>query len=248
MTFAQVREPSDLRAPQPAISAGRIFDVILASCGLLVLAPIMLLVALAIWIDSGRPILFSQMRLGRRARPFRIYKFRKFHRESKASDWGVTIKGDSRLTRLGSVLARTKIDELPQLWNLLKGDMSIVGPRPESLKFADCFAGAYDKVLEYQPGIFGPNQFYFGDESSLYPDACDPERFYREVLFPVKANIDVGYFAARTVRGDIGWIIHGVLGVFGWRSLPAGVLSRLAAAFSDAGYGRAELQPQSSNK
>ncbi len=221
MILAEIRGRVKRAAQKTTISARRILDLIIASTGLVLLGPIMLLVSMAIWIDSGRPIFFSQVRLGQSGRQFRIYKFRKFHKESGTPGSGITIKDDGRLTRLGRFLGRTKLDELPQLWNILEGDMTTVGPRPESLVFADCFTGAYLRVLEHKPGIFGPNQFYFEDEGSLYPDASDSERFYREVIFPLKASIDLAYFPRRTIRADIGWIICGVLAVFGLPPLPA---------------------------
>src|SRR5207247_10219766 len=120
-----------------------------------------------ILIETGSPILFVQTRLGLFGRAFRMYKFRKFYPDAGKGD-GVTLKGDKRMPRLGAVLERTKIDELPQLWNILKGDMTMVGPRPESSDLADCFTGEYAGVLEYTPGLFGPNQFYFRAESALY--------------------------------------------------------------------------------
>ena len=195
-------------------------DLIIASAGLVLLGPLMMLVGLVIRIDSGQPIFFSQVRLGQRGRHFRIHKFRKFRKESGTAGCGVTVRDDRRLTRLGSFLERTKLDELPQLWNILKGDMAIVGPRPESLGFADCFAGVYFRILDHKPGIFGPNQFYFRNEGSLYPDASDPEQFYREVLFPLKAGVDLAYFPYRTIPADIGWTIRGALAVFGLHLRP----------------------------
>jgi lipopolysaccharide/colanic/teichoic acid biosynthesis glycosyltransferase len=221
MILAEMRGLANRAAQKTTISARRILDLIIASTGLVLLGLIMMLVCVAIWIDSGRPIFFSQVRLGQSGRQFRIYKFRKFQKESGKAGSGVTIKDDGRLTRLGRFLGRTKLDELPQLWNILKGDMTAVGPRPESLVFADCFTRAYLGVLEHKPGIFGPNQFYFRDEGSLYPDASDSERFYREVLFPLKASIDLAYFPRRTIPADIGWIIRGVLVVFGLHPFPA---------------------------
>jgi lipopolysaccharide/colanic/teichoic acid biosynthesis glycosyltransferase len=204
----------------------RFLDLIIACTGLVVLGPIMMLVALAIWADSGRPIFFSQVRVGQMGRHFRMYKFRKFHKDCGRVDCPVTIQSDRRMTRLGSVLAKTKLDELPQLWNILKGEMSVVGPRPESLDLEDCFVGFYRRVLDHKPGIFGPNQVFFRDEASLYRDASDPEELYREVLFPLKARIDLAYFSHRTILSDIGWIIFGALAVFGLRSVPATNSSR----------------------
>jgi lipopolysaccharide/colanic/teichoic acid biosynthesis glycosyltransferase len=205
----------------------RILDLITAALGLALLSPVIILTALAIWIESGRPIFFSQIRLGQSGRHFYIYKFRKFHKDSGSSDRPLTMTNDARMTRLGRFLQKTKLDELPQLWNILKGDMSVVGPRPESLAFADCFSGIYLRVLDYKPGIFGPSQIWFRDEDSLYRENADPERFYREVLFPLKARIDLAYFPHRTISSDMAWIARGVLAVLRWRSLPQPTASNM---------------------
>ena len=228
MAVAQVRGAVGPLAGKAAVPVRRMLDLIIAGAGLIVLAPVIILVALAIWIESGRPILFSQIRLGLFWRHFRMYKFRKFHRQIGTDGCGVTVEGDQRLTKLGAFLAKTKLDELPQLWNVLKGDMSTVGPRPESLNFADCMTRGYLGVLQHKPGIFGPNQLYFRDEGSLYPEACDPEEFYRDVLFPLKANIDLAYFPNRTFADDFGWIARSVFGVFGLRALPRKFTAMLA--------------------
>jgi lipopolysaccharide/colanic/teichoic acid biosynthesis glycosyltransferase len=198
----------------------RTLDVCISVAALFLLAPLMILVALAIWIDSGRPIFFSQVRVGQGGRHFRLYKFRKFRPNQGGLGHAVTLQNDPRLTPLGSVLAWTKLDELPQLWNVLTADMSIVGPRPETLEFADCFRGSYRKVLDYKPGIFGPNQVFFRNESLLYTEMCDPQQFYREVLFPLKARVDLTYFPSRNLFLDIAWIFRGVLAIFGLRSCP----------------------------
>jgi lipopolysaccharide/colanic/teichoic acid biosynthesis glycosyltransferase len=218
--MTSIQFPRLTRSLETRVSASRLLDLIIATTALAIFSPIMILAALAIWFDSGRPIFFSQVRLGRQGRRFRIYKFRKFCNESAAAGSPLTMKNDARMTRPGRLLRKMKFDELPQLWNVLKGDMSIVGPRPESLDFADCFTGAYLRVLNYLPGIFGPSQVFFRNEDSFFPDDSDPARFYRDVLFPLKANIDLAYFPHRTIFSDIGWTMRGVLAVFGCRSLP----------------------------
>lgn len=210
----------ELRRPPvpPMGAAARLLDVVVAAAVLIFVTPIMILVAAAIFVEDGGPILFSQVRLGRRGRHFRMYKFRKFHKGRPAGP-SLTAKDDPRLTCVGRFLARTKLDELPQLWNVLKADMSIVGPRPESLDFRDCFEGCYGAVLEYRPGIFGPSQVLFRNEGSLYRGRADPEQFYRNVLFPLKARIDLAYFTHRTLFRDFVWAVRGALAVFGWSSL-----------------------------
>jgi lipopolysaccharide/colanic/teichoic acid biosynthesis glycosyltransferase len=188
----------------------RVLDILCAGGAVLVLAPVMLVVVLAIWIESGRPILFSHCRLGQHARPFRMYKFRKFRPDCDNHGCPLTVEGDGRLTAVGRVLAAGKLDELPQLWNVLWGDMSLVGPRPESLAFADCFLNGFERIHEHKPGLFGPCQVMFRHESKLYPDGIAAVEFYRKILFPAKAEIDLAYFSRRTLVSDFGWILRGV--------------------------------------
>ena len=191
----------------------RLLDLSCAVIAAILLAPVASIVALAIWIEGGRPILFSQLRLGQHGRPFRMYKFRKFRPDCDCGGSPVTVEDDDRLTRLGRFLAVSKLDELPQLWNLACGDMSLVGPRPESLAFRDCFCGGFEKILAHKPGLFGPCQALFRHESRHYPAELDPAEFYRRVLFPAKAAIDLAYFSRRTVVSDFGWVVRTVWAV-----------------------------------
>ena len=224
---AHVQTPPAGTAPaQPGIDMRRGFDCLLALAALLCLAPVLAVVAAAIWIESGGPVLFSQTRLGQGARRFRLHKFRKFGdhaRQGQAQQHGlaVTLRDDPRMTRVGRLLERTKLDELPQLWNIVVGEMALVGPRPESLAFANCFNGACTDVLDHRPGIFGPCQAVFRNESLLYRAVPDPEDFYRTVLFPLKAQIDLAYFPNRSALSDMAWVIRGVIAIFGWSPLPS---------------------------
>jgi hypothetical protein len=133
----------------------------------------------------------------------------------------VTVSGDARMTRLGRFLERSKFDEIPQLWNILKGEMSFVGPRPETLRFKDLFQGEFARVHDFVPGIFGPNQVAFRNESTMYPPDRNPEDFYREELFPKKARQDIAYFSQATAFSDVLWILrglwHSVVGAVDWR-------------------------------
>jgi lipopolysaccharide/colanic/teichoic acid biosynthesis glycosyltransferase len=189
----------------------RALDILGSGVAACVLAPVMLIVTLAIWIESGRPILFSQLRLGQYGHPFRMYKFRKFRPDCDDQGCPLTVEGDGRLTAIGRFLAASKLDELPQLWNVLRGDMSLVGPRPESLAFSDCFRNGFEKVHEHKPGLFGPCQAIFRHESKLYPAGVSSVEFYRQVLFPAKAKIDITYFSRRTLVSDLAWILRGTL-------------------------------------
>jgi len=188
----------------------RAIDIVCAGTAMLVLAPVALIVTLAILLEGGRPILFSQLRLGEKARPFRMYKFRKFRPDCDDRGCPLTLDGDGRMTTIGRVLAATKLDELPQLWNVLRGDMSLVGPRPEVPAFADCFRNGLEKIHEHKPGLFGPCQVLFRDESKLYPADVAAVDFYRRVLFPAKAKIDLAYFSRRTLVSDLGWVLRAV--------------------------------------
>jgi len=192
----------------------RILDILIAAAGLVLLSPLMLLIAIAVVMESNGPVFFSQARLGLGGRRFRIYKFRKFHNDIGKTGCPLTVRNDARMSRVGRVLARTKLDELPQLYNILLGHMAFVGPRPESLDFADCFAGPYRKILDFRPGLFGPSQVAFRHESSFFPEG-DPTRFYRDVLFPLKAAADLSYYPNRSVSADLKWFLRGVLAVAG---------------------------------
>jgi lipopolysaccharide/colanic/teichoic acid biosynthesis glycosyltransferase len=190
------------------MSTRRVIDVLCAGAAIVLLSPVFVIVAFVILIESGRPILFSQLRLGQNGEPFRIYKFRKFRPSCDANGSPLTLQQDDRMTTVGDILAATKLDELPQLWNVLRGDMSLVGPRPESFTFADCFRDGFEKLLEHKPGLFGPCQVMFRHESRLYPTDAPTADFYREVLFPAKAKIDLAYFPRRTLVSDFGWIVR----------------------------------------
>lgn len=201
--------------------ARRVIDMLCVGLAMALLSPVFVIVALVILLESGRPILFSQLRLGRRGEPFRIYKFRKFGPNCGNDGSPLTLASDERMTTAGRFLAATKLDELPQLWNVLRGDMSLVGPRPESLSFSDCFRDGFEKVLEHKPGVFGPCQVLFRHESRMYPTDAPAADFYREVLFPAKAGIDLAYFPHRTLASDFGWIARAahVIAVECWTAL-----------------------------
>ncbi len=203
------------------VNARRIIDLVGAVAALSLLSPVFVVVAAVIWIESGRPILFSQLRLGQNGQPFYIYKFRKFRPSCDDKGSPLTLQGDERMTAVGRILAATKLDELPQLWNVLRGDMSLVGPRPESLTFADCFRDGFERLLDHKPGVFGPCQVIFRHENKLYPADAPAADFYREVLFPAKAKIDLAYFPRRTLASDLGWIVRagGVIAAECWAAL-----------------------------
>jgi lipopolysaccharide/colanic/teichoic acid biosynthesis glycosyltransferase len=196
-------------------AASRALDIALSSIGIILASPIILLIVLAILIESGRPVFFAQTRLGQHGRHFRLFKFRKFRNGAGEAGRPLTLRGDDRLSRVGRFLEASKLDELPQLWNILKGDMAVVGPRPESLAFADCFQGESLAVLDFRPGVFGPSQVAFRNENAFYTPSTEPTRLYRQVLFPSKARLDLAYYPNRTLISDCVWVLRGVLAVAG---------------------------------
>jgi lipopolysaccharide/colanic/teichoic acid biosynthesis glycosyltransferase len=219
---ANFRDLSGGTIGTPGHISTRALDIAFAVTALVILLPALLVVVLAICIEDGWPVLFFQRRLGRNGRQFVLCKFRKFRRSQASPGCPLTVKGDARFTRVGRILERTKIDEIPQLWNILKGDMSLVGPRPETPNFADCFEGPCGELLRYKPGIFGPSQAVFRSEGELYEKGRDPEEFYRAVLFPLKARLDLAYFPNRNVRLDLRWIVRCVLAVLGLQFMADG--------------------------
>lgn len=199
----------------------RFLDILLSAIGLIVAAPLFGLIALLLYLDSPGNVIFSQTRLGKNGKYFKIHKFRKFPVDWGTKGPGVTLSGDVRMTPIGAILERTKADELPQLWNILKGEMSFVGPRPESTRYEELFTEKYKRVLDFKPGIFGPNQIAFRNESSMYPKNQDPEEFYRTTLFPQKALTDIKYFERANSIKDIWLMVKGiwitVAGTVNWK-------------------------------
>jgi lipopolysaccharide/colanic/teichoic acid biosynthesis glycosyltransferase len=190
---------------------------------LLLVAPLMLIIAAAIAAESGVPILFAHERIGLNGHRFAMLKFRKFPRTVGRNTLPLTMANDRRCTRIGALLTKTKLDELPQLWNVVRGDMALVGPRPEATDFEDCYIGPFRQILQHRPGIFGPSQAAFRAEAALFPPDQDPLIYYRELLFPAKAALDLAYYPSRTLAGDIRWVLRGLLAILGpARAAPIG--------------------------
>jgi lipopolysaccharide/colanic/teichoic acid biosynthesis glycosyltransferase len=185
-------------------------DILLSLLSLVIAAPVMIIIALCVWLESPGHVIFAQKRVGLQGKLFNLYKFRKFPIHWRNAGPGVTVARDVRMTRVGAFLERTKLDELPQFWNVLKGDMSFVGARPESAEFVHLFTGRYEELVRHLPGIFGPAQVAFADEAKLYPPDEDPETFYCRNLFPRKAKIDLEYLGKANCFRDLRWIVLGI--------------------------------------
>jgi lipopolysaccharide/colanic/teichoic acid biosynthesis glycosyltransferase len=180
-------------------AAKRLVDVAVSALLLLVVSPLILLVAIAIKLESRGPVLYRGRRVGHRGAELWILKFRKMH-ESAAGP-ALTVSSDHRLTRLGRFLALSKLDELPQLWNVLRGDMSLVGPRPEHHSFAALHHDAYEKITQVRPGITGLSQLAFAEESRIL-DPDDRLGHYVERLLPQKTQMDQLYASRRSLGMD----------------------------------------------
>jgi lipopolysaccharide/colanic/teichoic acid biosynthesis glycosyltransferase len=175
----------------------RVLDLVIGGIGLLLASPLFILVAILIKSESEGPVFFSQVRVGLHRKRFMMLKFRKMRSNLPSQGPSITRRHDTRLTVVGAFLERTKLDELPQLLNVLKGEMTLVGPRPELPKFVELNPGMWDHVLSVKPGIFGPNQLNNRNESELFPRDCkDVEAFYVQELLPEKLRVDAAYARA----------------------------------------------------
>lgn len=188
-----------------------IFDQLLALIDLLILWPLMLVIALMIKIKMpGGPVMFSQKRIGQHGKLFTMYKFRSmalFHTGSP-----ISVKGESRITTLGAFLRRYKLDELPELWNVLIGDMSFVGPRPDVPGYADKLEGEDRLVLSVKPGITGPASLKYSNEEELLAAQADPVAYNDNIIFPDKTRINLNYVKYRNFWLDIRIITYTLLG------------------------------------
>lgn len=171
----------------------RTFDIFLAILGLLVLAPLFGIVALLIKVDSSGPVFFRQERIGKGFRPFVIYKFRTMVQDAHQKGGVLTTGGDPRITRVGRILRQAKIDELPQLLNVLIGDMSLVGPRPEVRQYVELFRKHYDTILAVRPGITDLASLKYRDEAAILARFENPEREYVQRILPDKLRLAEEY-------------------------------------------------------
>ncbi len=179
--------------------------------GLLLLWPILLIIAILIRVKMpGGPVIFTQSRVGQYGRLFTMYKFRSMTVRHGGSS--VSVAGESRITSLGAKLRKYKLDELPELWNVLIGDMSFVGPRPDVPGYADSLQGDDREVLELRPGVTGPASLKYRDEEEILAKVDDPKKYNDEVIFPDKVRINRYYLHHHSFMMDIRMIVATVLG------------------------------------
>jgi lipopolysaccharide/colanic/teichoic acid biosynthesis glycosyltransferase len=188
--------------------AKRLFDVGATIAGLFVLWPVLLIVALLIKLDDGGSVFFRQERVGRAGRRFRVWKFRTMIPDAEQRGGALTVGDDPRTTRVGRWLRRSKLDELPQLFNVLAGDMSLVGPRPEVPRYVARYSADQRRVLDLVPGLTDPASIAYSRESELLARAADPDRYYVTTVMPDKIRINLAYAAHATRWTDVKVVVE----------------------------------------
>lgn len=197
----------------PDLSLKRMLDLSVSGIALAGAAPLLVIASLAIKLESQGPVLFAHTRLGRRKQPIRTLKLRTMRPNSEHVGPAITAAGDPRITRVGRVLRKSKIDELPQLWNVLRGDMSIVGPRPEVARYVELYPPHADALFEVRPGLTDLASLTFRDEETLLARARDRERAYREVILPMKVALSLESLSRSSVRHDVSTIVRTALAI-----------------------------------
>ena len=181
----------------------RAFDFCAAGMGLVLLSPLLVVVALLIKLTSAGPVLFKRTRMGRDFQPFQILKFRSMVQDAPKKGGQITFGRDPRITTVGHWLRKTKFDEFPQLINVLRGDMSLVGPRPEVPQYVEAFRDDYEKLLSVRPGITGLASVRYVDEATILAQAADPDAEYRRVVLPEKIRLDAEYIEKASFGYDL---------------------------------------------
>ena len=188
-----------------------LFDRIVSFIGLLALWPVLIIIAILIKIKMpGGPVLFMQQRVGKDAKLFTMFKFRSMTVSHSGSS--VSVAGESRITPFGAILRKYKLDELPELWNVLIGDMSFVGPRPDVPGYADKLKGEDRLILSLRPGITGPASLKYRNEEEILAQVDDPIKYNDEVIYPDKVRINLNYYRHHSLIGDLRYIVETVVG------------------------------------
>ncbi len=198
----------------------RLFDIFVSTVGLLLLAPLVAIVALLVKLDSQGPIFFKQERMGKGFKAFTIYKFRTMVENASQRGELTTSDHDPRITRTGRFLRRTKIDELPQLFNVIKGEMSIVGPRPEVRRYVERFRKDYQEILTVRPGITDLASLKYQDEAALLGSCRDPETEYLTTILPDKIALAKDYVRRSSFLFDLSLTIRTLPKLCGCKTFP----------------------------
>ncbi|NFS28507.1 sugar transferase [Clostridium botulinum] len=189
----------------------RIFDFVCSTLGIIILSPIFILISIMIKTGSDGPVFFKQIRVGEDGKDFEILKFRTMVVDAEKLGKQITVGNDNRITKIGSFLRKYKLDELPQLINVFKGDMSLVGPRPEVPRYVKIYNDVQRKVLEVKPGITDLASIRYKDENALLGKAENPEEFYINTIMPDKLALNLEYINKSNVFFDIYIIVKTIL-------------------------------------
>ncbi|EHJ02061.1 MULTISPECIES: sugar transferase [unclassified Clostridium] len=189
----------------------RIFDFVCSTLGLIILSPILIIIAIRIKTDSDGPVFFRQIRVGEKNREFEILKFRTMVVNAEKLGRQITVGNDSRITKIGAFLRKYKLDELPQLINVFKGDMSLVGPRPEVPRYVKLYDEKQKKVLEVKPGITDLASIRYRDENDLLGEAENPDEFYINTIMPDKLALNLEYINRNNIFIDIYIILKTII-------------------------------------
>lgn len=179
----------------------RVFDIFASALGLILIVPFLFIIAVSIKLKMPGPVFFKQMRTGRFGKPFTIYKFRTMVEDHHGGT--VSVKGENRITPFGAFLRKYKLDELPELWNVLIGDMSLVGPRPDMAYYTERLSGDELLILTLRPGITGPATLAYAEEEALLSQVNDPQRYNDEIIWPDKVRINLNYYYKRSFILDM---------------------------------------------
>ncbi|HAR43208.1 MAG TPA: glycosyl transferase [Bdellovibrionales bacterium] len=191
----------------------RVFDLLFVIPGLIVLVPVFVGVAVLIKLEGDGPVFFRQTRVGYKGKLFKIWKFRTMYVDAEKRGLGITVGQDPRITRAGRVLRKLKLDELPQLVNVLLGEMSLVGPRPELLRYVEKYTDQQRAVLLYSPGITDPASIQFRNESEILAGESDPDKVYIERIMPEKIRINLHYATRAGVFDDLAVIFKTIFAI-----------------------------------
>lgn len=191
----------------------RAFDIIASFCGLIILSPMLLIVSLAIKADSKGPVFFKQKRVGKNNKIFEIYKFRTMVTDAEKLGKQITVGNDSRITRVGKFIRKCKLDEFPQLINVLKGEMSLVGPRPEVPRYVELYDEYQRQILLVQPGITDYASIEYRNENEILGKSDNPEKIYIEEIMPIKIALNMKYIKNISLFEDIKLIVNTILAI-----------------------------------
>lgn len=204
---------SELEKKKLSLIIKRIFDIVASLGGLIILSPMLIIVAICIKLDSKGPVFFKQKRVGKNKKIFEIYKFRTMVTDAEKLGKQITVGNDSRITRVGKFIRKCKLDELPQLINVVKGEMSLVGPRPEVPRYVELYDEYQEQILLVQPGITDYASIEYRNENDILGNSSNPEETYIEEIMPTKIELNMKYIRNISLIEDIKLILATILAI-----------------------------------